>query len=433
MSRKLAIVVVALALGLGWAIRGHFGHEHGAAWAGGMAGLAILFAAKRKDWNFRLPTLTALAAVGWGIGGMMSYGILVGMGRADDFGKVFYGLSMLGVVGGLYGYFGGGLFGLGLESSEQKKPNWPALLTEMMAGGLLAWYVLIAQFEWKMTPPRSELWAACLGAAVAMTWYLQRNGFSRSLRLAGYSALGAGFGFSFGNFLQTLGTVSGGAFNWWNLMEFSLGFFGGLGMGYAVFTRDWPETRAPSKSANWLAVTFLLFALPATNIIQAFDVKEFAQMAERVGLADPLTFAQRQVLFAWIITAVFTIAGVLLWKDVQGNAAKLGRIGVPALFFGYSIFYLFFSHIKKGFFLPSLGVQLEQYFYWLILAGIIAIWLISMKREAKDMLVDTSKETWRRWIILIVVFLLVLVVMTEISINIHGEMSGAQHRFPMGN
>ncbi len=433
MSRKLAIVAVALALGLGWAIRGHFGHEHGAAWAGGMAGLAILFAAKRKDWNLRMPTLTALAAVGWGIGGMMSYGLIVGMGRADDFGNVFYGLSMLAVIGGLYGYFGGGLFGLGLESSEQKKPNWPALLTEMMAGGLLAWYVLIAQFEWKMTPPRSELWAACLGAAVALTWYLQRNGFSRSLRVAGYGALGAGFGFSFGNFLQTLGTVSGGAFNWWNVMEFSLGFFGGLGMSYAVFTRDWPETSAPSKFANWLALIFLLFALPATNIFQAFEIKEFTQMAERVGLADPVTFAHRQMILGWLIVAAFTISGVLIWNSVQGKPAKLIRLGVPLFFFGYSIYYLIFSHIKKGFFLPSLGLQLEQYFYWVILAGIIAIWLLSLKKEAADMLVAGAKETWLRWVILVVGLLLVIFVITEISVNIHGEMPGAQHRFSIGN
>ena len=32
MKKRTALIFVALALGLGWAIRGHFGHEHGAAW-----------------------------------------------------------------------------------------------------------------------------------------------------------------------------------------------------------------------------------------------------------------------------------------------------------------------------------------------------------------------------------------------------------------
>ena len=49
------------------------------------------------------------------------------------------------------------------------------------------------------------------------------------------------------------------------------------------------------------------------------------------------------------------------------------------------------------------------------------------------MLVAGAKETWLRWFILIVGFLLVIFVMTEISIDIHGKMPGAQHRFPIGN
>ena len=60
---KLAALFVALFLGLGWAIRGHFGHEWGAAWAGGIAALATVVAAKRTDWLRRLPVLAALGAL----------------------------------------------------------------------------------------------------------------------------------------------------------------------------------------------------------------------------------------------------------------------------------------------------------------------------------------------------------------------------------
>ena len=115
---KLPTLLVALFLALGWAIRGHFGHEWGAAWAGGIAGLAVVVASKRQDWLQRLPTLAALAAIGWAVGGMMSYGVIVGYGRGTDFGNVLYGLTMLGVVGGLYGFIGGGMFGLGVENKK---------------------------------------------------------------------------------------------------------------------------------------------------------------------------------------------------------------------------------------------------------------------------------------------------------------------------
>ncbi|MBN1559890.1 hypothetical protein JW998_06540, partial [candidate division KSB1 bacterium] len=78
MNKRTAILFVALALGLAWAIRGHFGHEYGAAWAGAIAGMAVIVAARRDDWASRLPVLSSLAAIGWGAGGMMSYGIIVG-------------------------------------------------------------------------------------------------------------------------------------------------------------------------------------------------------------------------------------------------------------------------------------------------------------------------------------------------------------------
>ena len=170
MTKKYLLLFTALALGLGWAIRGHFGHEWGAAWAGAMGALAIILAFGRHDWVRNAPTLAALGGIGWAIGGIMSYGIVIGYCRGNDFLNVAYGYSMLAVIGGLYGFLGGGFFGLGLESTDDKKPNWAALIAQMVAGAYLAWGFLIYQLEWFMTPPRSELWAACLGAAAALAW-----------------------------------------------------------------------------------------------------------------------------------------------------------------------------------------------------------------------------------------------------------------------
>lgn len=59
---------------------------------------------------------------------------------------------------------GGGLVGLTLDSSEQKRVNWGGLVAEMAAGGLITYSFLIDQIELLMTPPRSEAWAVCLGA-----------------------------------------------------------------------------------------------------------------------------------------------------------------------------------------------------------------------------------------------------------------------------
>ena len=46
----LPILLVGIAFGTAWAIRGQFGHEPGAAMAGIIGGTALILAAGRKDW-----------------------------------------------------------------------------------------------------------------------------------------------------------------------------------------------------------------------------------------------------------------------------------------------------------------------------------------------------------------------------------------------
>ena len=117
----ISILIVGMALATAWAIRGQFGHEQGAAWAGAVGGLALVMVSKRKDWYNKMILVALASAIGWGVGGMISYGRVVGYGRSDSFINVFYGLGMLFVIGALFGLIGGGLVGLTLESTKEKK------------------------------------------------------------------------------------------------------------------------------------------------------------------------------------------------------------------------------------------------------------------------------------------------------------------------
>src|SRR5690606_40211087 len=83
------LLLAGISLATAWAIRGQFGHEQGAAWAGGIGALAIILLAKRGDWYAKVVQATLAAAVGWGAGGMISYGIVVGYGRGVEFGNVY--------------------------------------------------------------------------------------------------------------------------------------------------------------------------------------------------------------------------------------------------------------------------------------------------------------------------------------------------------
>ncbi len=425
----IRMLIVALVLGLGWAIRGHFGHEWGASWAGAMGALAVLAVSNRKDWMQNAGILTLLGAVGWAVGGMMSYGIVIGYCRGTDFVNVAYGYAMLAIIGGLYGLIGGGLLGLGLESTDKKKPDWARLLAEMFAGGFLFWGFFIYQLEWFMTPPRSELWAGCMGAALAMIWFMQRNGFKSALRVGLYSALGAGFGFSFGNFIQGIGSVSGIAYNWWNVMEFTLGFCGGLGMTYAIATSRWQQHVTPSKSGNRLAILVVFFAIPFINFISQFEDEKLSRLAESLTITNINQFIFFQDLMGWIIMALFTLGAILIWKGIENQDVSKSKLMVPFLLYANSLYYIIFGYIIKGIFYKTPSLKYSDTLYVPILLLAFALWFFNRNKEMKAVEGDLKQESWKHWALLISGLLVVIVIITLISINIQQSLGGSHIRF----
>ena len=427
-TRKINLLFVAIVLGLGWAMRGHFGHEWGAAWAGAMGAMAVLLVSKREDWASRAPALVALGAIGWGVGGMMSYGVVIGYCRSLSFANSLYGYVMLAIIGGLYGFIGGGLFGLGLESSKENKPKWANLIVEMFVGGFLVWGLLIYQMEWFMTPPRSELWAACLGAAIALAWFLYRNKFTKALRVASYSALGAGFGFAFGNFIQVLGSTSGIHYNWWNVMEFTLGFFGGLGMVYAVLTREWPESVQASKTGNWIAVIFVFLFLPFSNYVNGMSIERFLKLAERLDILNAPQFSGNQMIFAGLSLILFFGLAVFVWKHSQSNK-KILLFTLPAMLFITSLQYTLFSTIQLGMFYRPFSFKYSDSLYIFIVAIMFLIWYYILRKETDLPKENAINETWKRWGVIIISLMLVFVILALISTNVHDGISGSHDRF----
>jgi len=429
MAITIRLVLVAIVLGLGWAMRGHFGHEWGASWAGAMGALAVLLVSGRKDWIQRAPVLTALGAIGWAVGGMMSYGIVIGYCRSLSFPNALYGYAMLAVIGGLYGFIGGGLFGLGLETSEENRPKWPNLITQMFAGGFLVWGLVIYQMEWFMTPPRSELWAGCLGAAIALAWYLNRNNFNRALRVAAYSALGAGFGFSVGNFIQTAGSSADIQYNWWNVMEFTLGFFGGLGMVYAVLTREWPASVKPSRAGNWIALVFVFLFIPATNYFNGFSTDDFIRLAENLNISGAEQYAGRQFLYAGFSVLLFGITAILIWKSCSKGEDRALRYCIPALLLLTSLHYNLFSYIRLGTFYRPFSFAHSDSTYIFILILVFAAWYFSLRKTDGFPGKTKADDTWKRWGLILGGLLAIILIITLISINIHSGLPGSHDRF----
>lgn len=408
----LSCLIVAMALGTAWAVRGKFGHEQGAAWAGAIGSIALILVARRNDWYEKIYKVALAAAFGWGMGGMISYGVVVGYGRASDFVNAYYGLVMLFVIGALYGFVGGGLMGLTLTESKDFKIKWHALITEMLAGGLLAYAFLINQLEWLMTPPRSELWAACFGAALALAWYILRNDQRSVMKVAVCSALGAGFGFAFGNFLQVVGSGSGLPFNLWNVMEYSIGFFGGLGMAYGTLTSSWPVVDAQKKKASNLVPMLLLFVfVPFVLWQNSFVSEKLDFLLELGGSGDTI------LSFQWISLLTIVIMAIIVFSRYYRDSYDYNS--ARTIFLVYLVAYTFLSFLLTGIFTHPI----EQYLYLVNIAAILFL-LPSLNDTF-----DVQQPQPKAWLTGFGVVLVVLAALALIAINSHEVLKGSQVRF----
>ncbi len=369
----LPLLIVGLTLGTAWAVRGQFGHEQGAAWAGAIGGLSILVIARRRDWNANLFGITLAGAIGWGLGGMMSYGLLVGYGHSLELRTTWYGLAMVAVVGALHGFLGGGLFGLALGHSKKAAVPWWRLSAAMIVGGLTGYQIVINWLGWRMTAPRSEAWAICFGMALVVGGYAAIESRRAALRVAIFSALGAGFGFAFGNVLHRIGLQSGIGFNFWNVMEYSIGFFGGIGMAWGTFTAQWPERK--SETTHWtrqiLAMALLTLLIPMRVWAASFSTEKLSSAFEPIGSVVYVEWVRYIALLAVVLFASWQ--GRRLFR-ARANEVALGRPDVRRFFFGYFIFYILLSLGVTGSFFSS--HRIEQYLYLLNFA--VVGWLLGL-------------------------------------------------------
>lgn len=418
-----SLLLAGMSLGTAWAIRGQFGHEQGAAWAGGIGGLAIVVLAKRADWYQKIFKLGLLSALGWGAGGMISYGIVVGYGRGTDFGNVYYGLGMLFVIGSLFGLLGGGLFGLGLEDTKDKPVSWPRLTVEMVVGGTIIYQYFINSLGWLMTPPRSEAWAVCLGMAFAIIWYMIRNRYYSALRVALFAGLGGGFGFAFGNFLQVMGGVAEIKFNFWNVMEYSIGFFGGVSMAYGVFSSKWPEQETEiTKTTNLFPLLMLVLVIPFIVWDQSFDAERVQGIYTKITLTEAWDWTLGVQWAVFISVLVYSAIKLFIYLKEKGGQAFYSYTGVRNFFLSNLGLYTAFSFMITGAYIST--YRIEQYLY---VVNLLLIGLLVGKVKRPE-LYDKEFPT-RKLLIGLVIVLLIIAVLTLIAINSHGELKHVHKRF----
>ncbi|SIO23324.1 hypothetical protein SAMN05444166_3137 [Singulisphaera sp. GP187] len=268
-----AVVLGAMAGGLGWGIRGQYGHETGAMIAGVLIGFVLVLLFIPRATSLQGARAVALTAVGIAFGGSMTYGQTVGLTHnpffVGNWAALRWGMLGLFLKGGIWFGFAGAFLGIGLSGKRWRPCEMLRLLVAMMGLILVGVRVLnrpfdpahrilpplYFSFDWYWQPnagaelkPRPEVWGGLLFALAGLTAYAQwvrRDRLARNLTAVGF--LAGGLGFSLGQciqafhgwnremfqsgVLQTVETYT----NWWNMMETTFGAIGGGGLALGLW------------------------------------------------------------------------------------------------------------------------------------------------------------------------------------------------------
>ncbi|AMV38309.1 hypothetical protein [Planctomyces sp. SH-PL62] len=324
-------LLTALSLSVGWGVRGNFGHEYGALIPGALAAMAAVLLSGRRDWYGRLPFFALFGALGWSFGGSISYMHVIGYTHSGHSESVLYGFAALFTIGFLWAAPGGAGTALPAEADRERlvellppiaavfaawqvqgrllepwlrdlgysldwyDSDWlgvaaalaaaliyagvrrrvdraASLILHMTIGWWIGFLVLVPVLGLRMTPPRGDNWAGCLGMVVGMLTYCLRNGLPQVARAAVVTGVVGGISFAGASMIKLVAVTSGYETNWHSVLEQTTGLINGLGLALAVaglakrVGRVDHEAVAPSR--RWperLAIGFTLLAIPLVN------------------------------------------------------------------------------------------------------------------------------------------------------------------------
>ena len=379
------VILCGLSLCVGWGIRGNFGHEYGAALPGALAAMAIVLLSGREDWWRYVHYFAMFGALGWSFGGSMSYMQVVGYTHSPHSLTVLYGFVNLFAIGFLWAALGGAGTALpAFLTSEQlalffvpicavfiawsaqavvidlvfapkrmqrhESPlywydtDWvaalgaivAALIVALFRGGLdmgtslvlymgIGWFaaflLLVNVCRLRMTPPRGDNWAGCVGLVIsvlAYCWQYQLGGVAFVTLMTGFAG---GIAFSFGQLVKLLCIRTGLQTNWHSVMEQTQGMLFGLGIAvtFCLLRNRAPELAAAPDVPQWteiFAVFFVLIVLTYLNYRKATTtwVEQVAPLPERFfGLPVAGWFRRSRGWIGWFELVYIGLGIACVW------------------------------------------------------------------------------------------------------------------------
>ncbi|MFZ5926074.1 MAG: hypothetical protein ACOYX1_01380 [Acidobacteriota bacterium] len=334
MDRKphgwLWLALPALAMSLGWGLRGFIGGGPlGAMIPGAMIGLAaaaLLRQERQAAW------LAACGAVGFGLGGQMTYGQTVGLSLQPE--TFWWAMLGFALKGGAWGLGGGAVLGAGLlrgrDGWHDRRFLWG--LAGMLAATWAGWRLVnapkLVYFSDPLNKPREEVWAGLLAGVLVFLICAAHGPLLRvAWRFALWAGAGGALGFPLGAALQVWGRGLEGWrwLDWWKGMEFTLGALLGLGVGIAAWQsrrelagepEEPPEGEAPLAGS-------LLLAAAVVVVCIGIDYRVPLRFNYSLGAAVVLAAALRSWLIAKHAAVTTTVTAFFLdfAENTPGAAA----------------------------------------------------------------------------------------------------------------
>lgn len=263
-----------MAAGMGWGIRGQYGHESGAMIAGTLASLTLVLLFIPQVDSLRAARAAAMMTVAVGIGGTMTYGQTIGLTQNQEvignWEAARWGFLGLAIKGGIWIGFAGAFLGMGL-GGKRYRPIELAILTTVLLGLVFLGIRLINApynpaeklvppiyfsesldfYPNKDVAPRREVWGGLLVALLALILYARviRQDVLAG-RMALFGILGGALGFPGGQTLQSFHAWNRELFTsgalapyheylrhvgWWNMMEITFGLTWGAVMALGLW------------------------------------------------------------------------------------------------------------------------------------------------------------------------------------------------------
>jgi len=431
---------VALAVGLGWGIRGDFGHLVGAMYPGAVLALALAYVSGQRSLFLWMPVIAALSAAAIGAGGSMSYGILHGYAQADTFVNYAYGFLTLFLQGSAWGTFGGALIGLMLERRPMRNGEWLGLIGSVLFAGWATSFLVVDVLGFQINPPRNNGSIAYMGAAIGQLVWLACNDKPTGLRGALLGYVGFGLGMAAGRLLGNAANVLQGEYgftiNHWNVMETSCGFIAGFIYCFGMVDRAYPEPpeRENMPLASAYGITYVLGLIPLwhrlNRIRPAAKTAEWAAALKSYGYADPERLAGTVL---WLIDGVCVLGfvGAAVWAAAHYRRRPRWA-AFPVLWLSGTM--LLYQNLNAlYFFYPSRPKLVNMHNVFWVLFGLMALYaLIARPRPAAEPS-DAGPEPpfpWGRWVLGSVAAFALVVVLAG-RVNGEKTMVTANTRWPV--